>query len=269
MENNNDENAVTNNEAIKAENVTQNAKVNNATSAEAPKKKFGVSKDTQSSSGLPIPAPYRAERSNQFPNKHVFPIAKLVKVHFDPNKAIKQETEHTPALTFVFVASGTPKKQFTHVEFPIDDTDPKFEAKQGWMMGRIKHFFDETVGAKNFVDGSMEGDSFAELFENIAKAFNNVTYLEGTEEEGKRLPVYTKVPVYIKLVYNKSRLQFGLFPNLIQRAMKGAEFVPCELLIDAKYDTIDPQVSAPISAGGGSMTGANFGAADNDDFPDV
>lgn len=269
MENNNEENNVgtpVNQEPTKS--VVNNNSI-------PPKKKLGVTKETQSSSGLPIPAPYRAERSNQFPNKYVFPIAKLVKVHYDPAKETK--TGLTPALTFVFVALGTPKKQFTHVEFPIDDTDVKFEAKAEWMNSRLKHFFDETVGANKFVEGSMSGDTFEELFENVANAFNSLTYksipLGGSEEDAKVLPLFTKTQIYIKLTYNKSRLQFGLFPNLLQRAStNGTDYLSCELLIDSKYDNVEPQVQASINAGGNSIGARDNsfgGSVDDTDFPDV
>lgn len=272
MDNNNENNEAVNDTAG-AENTAQEIKVNNNTPT--PKKKLGVSKDTQSSSGLPIPAPYKADRTAQFPNMFVFPICKLVKVHFDPAKETKNGVG--PALLFVFVALGTPKKQFTHIEFPIEEDDAKWDFKLGALNGRLKHFFDETVGADKFVEGSMEGDDFAEMFKNVANAFNSITYknipVGGSEEDAKMLPVFTRHQLYIKLTYGqKSRLQFGLFPNLIQRAMKGNEYIPCELIINSQYDKVIPSETPAINAGGGigNTGGQTFGhAIDDDDFPDV
>lgn len=273
MENNKNEEGVADNQANKAENAAQNKVSNTDENITTPKKKLGVTSETQASSGLPIPAPYKSERTPQFPNKYTFPIAKLVKVYFDNAKELKNG-DVSPVLGFVFVAQGTPKKQFTHLEFPIDDTDAKFEQKEAWLSARLKHFFVETIGENRFVEGSMSGDTFSELFENVANAFNSVTYKEipfgGSEDDAKILPVFTKNPVYIKLVYNKSRLQFGLFPNLIQRAMKGDITVPCELTINPQYDNIDPQIAPSINPGGGISSNAGFGVGVNDDdYPDI
>lgn len=271
MENINNEENVVNNE------TTSNEKVGNPNiesgQPSVPKKKLGVSKDTQSSSDLPIPPPYKSERTEQYPNKYTFPICKLVKVHFDPAKETKNGVG--PVLMFVFVGIGSPKKQFTHIEFPIDDDDAAFEAKEARLNRRLKHFFDETIGADKFAEGSMSGNDFAEMFANVANAFNSVTYknipLGGGEEDAKMLPVFTKNQLYIKLTYGqKSRLQFGLYPNLIQKAMKGNDYVPCELIINSQYDKVEPQESTPLSAGGGMTSTSNVTFnGDDDDFPIV
>lgn len=236
------------------------------------KRKLGISKETQAKSGIPIPAPKKLDKATQaFPNAWEFPVAQLVKVHFDPAKDVTRngETSQVPALLFVFTtATG---KQFTHVEFPVDEDDEKFDAKAEQLAQRVKHIFCETVGEDKFKEGSMEGDTFSEYFENIGKAFNSETYQKGEGEGAKTLPIYTKNHVYLKLVYYKDRLQIPLYPNFVQKAYMGTSPIACELMINPTYDKVEPQArtnnNANAQYGGG--TNAGFGAIGDVDFPAI
>lgn len=231
--------------------------------------KLGINKDVQSQAGIPIPAPIKLDaRTPMYPNAYEFPIAKLVKVHFDPAKEVKRdgEIQHTPVLMFVFVTKEN--KQFTNIIFPIDMDDDKLADKVGVMQQTIKHIFDATVGSENFVEDSMEGDTFAELFENVAKAFNSITITRGEGELAKTSPVFLNSNCYLKLTYYKTNLQFPRFPNFIQNVVnKKGEQVPCELMVNPTYDNLVPQekvIAAPY--GGGASAGA-FGGGNFGDFP--
>jgi len=238
------------------------------------KRKLGISKDVQAKAGIPIGAPVKLDkRTEQYPNSYEFPIVKLVKVYCDPAKEMKRngETEIKPVLSFTFVTSTG--KQSTHIEFPIDDDDDAFDSKLEEMQQRIKHIFDETVGHDHFVEGSMEGGDFTEFFTNVAKSFNAKTVTRGEGENAKTNPYFTTTSAYLKLTYYKERAQMPKFPNFIQRAFNGAVMIPCELVINAKYDKLEPQVqaAAPQYGGGNNTTfgggGDSFGGLP--DFPSI
>jgi hypothetical protein len=238
-----------------------------------PKKKLGISKETQAKAGIPIPAPKKLDKASQvFPNAWEFPVAQLVKVHFDPAKDVtrNQETTQVPAIIFVFTTANG--KQFTHVEFPIDEEDEdKFNTKFENLSQRLKHIFCETVGEDRFKEGVMEGDDFTEFFSNVAKAFNAEVYTKGEGEAAKTLPIYTRNHVYIKLGYYKDRLQIPMYPNFVQKAYNGTNAIACELMINPTYDKVEPQARASANAatqyGGG--TNNSFGAVGDMAFPDI
>lgn len=236
--------------------------------------KLGISKDTQAKAGIPISAPARLDkRTPQFPNSWDFPVVKLVKVEFNPAKDVNRNGEiiPTPVLSFLF-RDIKGEKQFTHIEFPLDDEDPKFSDKLDSLHKRIKHIFDETVGASRFKEGSMEGDTFEDLFKNVAAAFNAEVVTKGEGDQAKTLPLYYQTPVYLKLVYYQTRLQLPMFPNFIQRAHNGTDYVPCELAINPQYDQVEPKAKAQASAAGSFAGGHNAGfggAADFGDFPSI
>jgi hypothetical protein len=239
------------------------------------KKRLGIGSDVVASAGIPIPAPFKLkDRTEFFPNLYEFPIARLVKVNFDPEKDVKRgdTTVPTPILSFVFVTGD--KKQYTHVEFPIEDDDAKFDDKFAAMQQRIKHIFIETIGESKFEEGAMSGDDFKEFFDNVAKSFNNNTTLvkKGEGEEAKPVPTYTRNSVYIKLVYYKTRLQLPLYPNFVQKAFDvTGKQVKCELQIDLKYDKVEAIAPAAASGNysGGTHNTFGGGSSDSDDFPDV
>ena len=239
-----------------------------------PKKgsKLGIKKDLQSSAGIPINAPARLEKRTEFyPNSWEFPIVQLVRVDFNPTKEINRngEVSTSPVLQLVFVTKNG--KQFTHIEFPIDEADAKFEEKVGYLQQRVKHIYDAVVGASKFKEGSMEGDTFAELFDNIAKAFNAETITKGEGELAKTIPLYSATFAYLKLVYYQTRIQMPMFPNFIQRAFNGAQQLVCELAVNPKYDQVEAK--APAQANNNAYTGGtnnSFGAGgDFPDFPNI
>lgn len=239
-----------------------------------PKRKLGISKDTVGGSTVPIPAPYKLDKpDNQFTTGYHFPIATLVAVSFIADKAMKQNgVEVTkPVLSFIFKDSKN--RQYQHIEFPVDDDDAKFESKVEWMNQRIKHIWDEAIGDRLFpTDGlGQEADNFADLFKDVATKFNAVKTGEGDAAK----VVYATTPLYIKLTYNKDRVQFPLFPNFVQRATEGGKVGPVvTLTITPSRDKVEPPASASNTGSGyGGGTDATFGGGANfaagSDFPDV
>lgn len=240
------------------------------------KKKLGITKDVVAESGIPINAPRKMEkRTAQYPNGYEFPITQLVNVVCTPEKEIKRQDgtiDKLPTLSFVFRTADA--KQFTHVEFPLDDDDDKFDSRMEAMNQRIKHIFNHTIGEKHFKDDSMTGDDFLEFFTNVANAFNNETITIQSKVEGEKdkvVRLYTKARVYLKLTYYKTRLQLPQYPNFVQRVVENQE---CNLVINPQYDQVEAIASANkgINAGYTGGTNNNFGADASDgfeDFPDV
>lgn len=256
-----------------ANDATKQGTTNQTTGAETPKKKrLGVTKETQAKAGIPIGAPKRLDKRTEiYPNSYEFPVVRLTRVWYEPEQEIKRngDTEKVSVLKMLFSQEGG--KQFTQVYFPIDDDDEKFEAKAEELNQHVKHIFDETIGANNFVDGSMEGEDFPELFDNMAKAFNSKTVTKGEGEEAKIVPYYYTNPVYLKLSFYKERTQLPKFPNFIQKAFGAKGQIPCELLFNPKYDKLEP--SAPVASGspygGGAQNNSFGGEADFGDFPSI
>lgn len=245
-----------------------------ATPSTTPKRKLGISKDTVGGSTVPIPAPYKLDKPNeQFTTGYHFPIAKLVAVSYIADKAMKQNGVDVtkPVLSFIF--KDDKNRQYQHIEFPVDEDDAKFESKVEWLNQRVKHIWDETIGDKMFPQEGLgaNAETFAELFKDIADKFNAVKTGEGEQAR----VVYAQTLLYIKLTYNKDRVQFPLFPNFVQRAKIADKVVPVvTLTITPSRDKVEPpaSTSAPALgyAGGTDNTfggGANFAAGA--EFPDV
>lgn len=253
--------------------TSKTTKVEAQTTNEAPKKKrLGVSKDLQAKAGIPIGAPKRLDkRTDIYPNSWEFPVVRLSKVHFEPEQEIKRngDTEKVPVLKLLFTQEGG--KQFTQVYFPIDEDDENFEKKVEELSQHVKHIFDETIGTNNFEEGSMEGDDFTELFDNMAKAFNAKTITKGEGEAAKLVPYFYTQPVYLKLSFYKERAQMPKFPNFVQKANGAKGAIPCELIINPKYDKVEAQ--APAASGtpyaGGAQNNSFGGEADFGDFPTI
>jgi len=247
-----------------------------STQATAPKvSKLGIRKDLEAKAGIPVDTAKKLESNNpQFPTGYKFPIVKLVNVVFTPNKEVERNGEKipTPILSFVFKGEGD--KQFTSVEFPLDYDDAKFDMKLEALQKRLRHIFDETIGTDKFVEGSMDGDTFAELFENVAKAFNSFTTTRGEGENAKTVKLYAEHTHYFKVIYYQTRLQIPMFPNFIQRVLgTDKQPVPCELRIVVGTDELEPKAKAKVSGfgagndlSGGFNVGANLGT---DSFPDI
>ncbi len=235
--------------------------------------KLGIRKDLEAKAGIPVSTAKRLDSNNpQYPTGYEFPLVKLVNVVFTPNKEVGQDKVPTPVIAFVFKGEGD--KQFTGMEFPLDYEDAKFDMKLEALQKRLRHIFDETIGTDKFVEGSMDGDTFAELFENVAKAFNAVTITKGEGDAAKTVKLYAEGTHYFKVIYYQTRLQIPMFPNFIQRAKIGNSVVPCELRIVVGTDELEPKAKAKASgfnAGGGDLGGGGFnvGNMGMDSFPDI
>lgn len=230
--------------------------------------RFSINKDTQGASIVPIPAPKKLTApSDIYTTGYMFPICTLIAVKFIPNKAITRNgvEEEVPVLMFLF--EDNKKRQFQHIEFPIDDDDAKAEKKSEWFISRVKHIWDETIGADKFPEEGINGDDIPSFYKGVADAFNSIK----VPINGKEKCLYAVRPVYLKLTYNKDRLNLPLFPNFIQVAMRGDKQVPVTYLtINPARDNVEPKVAASPAVGGfTSGTDASFGATNINDYPDV
>ncbi len=243
--------------------------------AQAPKvSKLGIRKDLEAKAGIPVSTAKKLSTpTQQYPTGYEFPLVRLVNVVYTADKEVGQDKVPTPIIAFVFKGEGD--KQFTGIEFPLDYDDSKFDMKLEALQKRLRHIFDETIGTDKFVEGSMDGDTFAELFENVAKAFNAAIVTRGEGENAKQIKLYAEGIHYFKLVYYNTRLQIPMFPNFIQRANAKGESVPsipCELRIVVGTDELEPKAKAKASgfAAGGDLSGGfNVGSMGMDSFPDV
>ena len=233
--------------------------------------KFGITKDTQGSSILPIPAPIKLDKK-QHPYKtgYEFPSCRLVKVHFNPAKemTVQGVKEERPVLEFLF--KDEKNRQITHIEFPIDEAADDFSKKQEWQNQRIMHIWEETIGVAKLPEEGIgtNATSFAEYFEAVANAFNAVKITDGDKEK----VLYPTVYLYIKVTYNKDRVQLPIFPNFIQRAKnhKGEILSVEKLDINPTYDKIEPAVNTASTSKYSGGTDNTFGGGIGDDeFPDV
>ena len=234
-------------------------------------KKLGISKEQQGGSIVSLPAPIKLKDHNpQFPTGYIFPICKLESVFCEPKKKMKEASIEVEKPVLVFIFKDEKGRQTQHFEFPLDEDDVKFDSKIEWMHQRVRHIWDEVIGSSKFpAEGlGQEAENFEELFTVIAKAFNSqVSVID--EKETK---VFSTVPLYIKLVYNKDRANIPLFPNFVQRAKLNGNIVACDMLsINPARESVEPVVKAAYTPGGN----AGFGtpAAGNDvggyEFPDV
>jgi hypothetical protein len=226
-----------------------------------------INKDTQGSSNISIPAPVAITAATEYFKKgYEFPLVRLVNVSFDPAKVVKLDGEEstTPALLFTFVDDK--KRMLSHYEYPIDMTVDKAEQRQSALIQRIKHIWDETVGADKDID--IEGETFAEFFESTAKAFNSQTFEKTEGDKTKTYKFYAATLVYLKATYYKTRLGLPQYPNFVQKAFNGSTRLACELIISPDYDKVTPQSKAntntnpgitPHSGGFASEFGGDFG----------
>lgn len=232
-------------------------------------KKFGISKEQQGSNIVNIPAPVKLSSHNPlFPLGYEFPIAKIVNIAVDPAKKMKESGLEVEKPVLIIVFKDAKARQFTHMEFPINDDDEKFDSKMDWLNQRIKHIWDEVIGADKFPANGIGSDAkdFGEFYTAVAAAFNSFGIKkEGTEQVAHP---YATVPLYLKLTYNGDRLNLPLFPNFIQRAKSGDKQVPCEkLLINPNRDAIEIKAKQTTYSGGTDH--AFGGGTTSDDFPDV
>lgn len=249
-------------------------------SASTGKRNLGVSKDLRTSAGIPISAPIKLkERTPLYPNGYEFPIVRLVKVEFVEKKEIKRNDIVTELPVIQFILKGDDDRQYTHIEFPVDESlsDDEFETKHTELQTRIKHIYDEVIGANKFVEGCTDSSNYKDFFRLFAEAFNKetVTILgKDANSPSKVVPLYYTRKVYFKVTYYQTRLQLPKYPNFIQRAVNDkGEAIACQLVINLKYDKLEPTLPAKAQNAEQYTGGANttFGANDSDfsDFPDL
>lgn len=247
-------------------------------------RKFGITEETKGSSGVSIPAPTKLASPNPlFKGGYEYPIARLVKVTFNPEKKMKKAGVETTSYVLEFLFKDDKDRQFTHIEFPLDPTSKNAANEPDWQDQRIKHIFEETIGADRLPKEGIgtTAQSEAEYFKMIADCFNSIKMSIANPKAGQEgqpdtveRAVYPRNPVYIKVTYNKTNLQLPLFPNFLQRASLNGVQQPVEkLIIDPKYDKTEPSISASNvpNAAADLSTGldASFGGTSfEDDLPE-
>ena len=197
------------------------------------KSKFGVTKETKAVNSAPLLVATKLETPDpQYPSGYKFPIAYLVNVVFNP--ALEKKDGGT-VIVLQFIFKDTDNRQYTHVEWEVEDTDAKFDEKLEGMNSRIKHIYTAIFSSFPEEGIGATAQNFAEFFEEVAKVFNS----QVTGEAGDLKKVYASVPLYYKLVYYKTRLGFPLSPNFLEKVVTGR---PCKLLaINPTYDKLEPQ----------------------------
>lgn len=216
---------------------------------------FAITKEIKSEGYSPI-----------IPNENEpFPIVELTKVSVE--EVTTKSGDKKRILNFVFVQKSTGRSH-THSEWGIDKyTDAEDLAKkvQG-VLSRIKHIYEQykEVDPVNGIEGTAEANDFDELFEVVAKAFN--TGNEGT-------PIFTGIPVYIKLVINKKAVDKGfqlpLSTPFLERVRKnGSTIIPVmRLTINIKSETIIQKMSSFDDTSAPNAITGNINGAANDAFP--
>lgn len=238
---------------------------------------FGITSETRGTGYVNIPAPVKLTAPDpQFPTGYRFPVVNLVKISFNPKKEITRNQIKEETVTLEFLFKDSKDRQFTHVEFPIDTTDEKFQSKLEWLNQRIMHIWTELLGVQRLPQGGIgtTATNFTEYFEQVANAFNSIKFVEGEKEK----VLYPFIPIYLKLTFNQDRPQLPMFPNFIQSAKSpDGKIRPVEILtINPTHDKIEPtavnkpKANNPYSGGG---TNADFGAGatggDFSTFPEV
>lgn len=225
-----------------------------------------IDKNTAGSSVVKIPVPFKLkDRTPVYPNGYEFPICKLIKVDFDPEKEIKSAEGIVKKPIIIFTFRDGKNREFVSREFPIEDTDADKDVKTERLTNRIKHIWDVTLGDDKL--STMKGENFKEFFKSVADAFkSHVT----VTNDNKKVFEFSTYPLYIKLTYFNSKVGFPLFPNFLQRAVDtNNKKIPCDTLeIDPAYDKLEIN-----STNRSNSLGNDFGGEDNytmdDDFPIV
>lgn len=235
---------------------------------------LGIKKDLVAKAGIPIDPPIAIDKPTTHFRTHKFPIVLLEKVEYNPSQEMKDqqtgEISYSPVLNFIYKDTINPEKKITDKYFPLDPESDSFEVRLEGMQKSIKHVFEEVIGADHFEEEDFAGTSFAELFENVANAFNKFTTdkvvkVEGEVAEGQpdtkivKSKIYKGVPVYLKLVYFNGRLAPPMFPNYVQRAYAKVNGqttqTVCELAIGKKDVIVNKADAKPAAQGGARDNG--------------
>lgn len=214
---------------------------------------FGITKDTKTTNNTPILVATKVEGNSKFPNGWKFPIANLVNIIANPEFKLKDETT-TSVLQFVFTDKD--KRQFIHTEWKLDTTDEHFQTKLEGMQVRIAHIYSAIFGSVPASGIGSGATNFDDFFAKVKQAFE----AQKITKDDAEVMAYTRVPMYIKVVYYKKNITFPLSPNFVERVVKDR---PCTTLnINTGYDKLEPPKS-----GGGGIPGVGGSAPSTDDLP--
>lgn len=214
---------------------------------------FGITTETKAINATPLLIATRVENDPMFPSGWKFPIAHLVNVASNPEFE-KRDGSKVPVLQFIF--KDKDNRQHTHIEWEVEVEDGKFKEKHDGLNVRIKHIYTAVFGTFPEKEGiGTNASTYAEFFGIVADTFNSITRGEGEN----KVKAYPTVPLYYKLTYYKTRFNFPLSPNFLERVVKDK---PCKLLtIHTVHDKLTPTV------GGGSGIPGVSGSESSDDLP--
>lgn len=214
---------------------------------------FGITTETKATNNAPLLVATKVENNPQFPSGWQFPIAHLVNVTSNPAYE-KKDGSTAPILQFVFRDSDG--RQHIHTEWEVESGDTKFEEKLEGMKVRINHIYLAIFGKSPKEGIGTTATNFTEFFSMVADAFNSRTTGEGDAVK----KYYPTVPLYYKLTYYKTRMNFPLSPNFLEKVVPNK---PCKLLtINTTYDKLVP------SGGTGKSSIPGMGSSPmGDDLP--
>lgn len=219
---------------------------------------FGITQETRSEGTKLFNPPMKLDAATpQFPNKYKYPTGRLVNVICD----FEHNTKNGETSVIQFIFKGSKGEVHTHKEWLQDKAEEKYGENVAKMNGRVKHILEQT--GLDMPDGGIGVDAkdFNEYFTAIAKAFNDQVVMV----DEKPVKKYYQKRLYIKLTYYKGNLNFPMFPDFIQAAEDNqGKAKVCDLTINHKYDTIEPDTTPSASFGGG--TGGDAGAGDLPSF---
>lgn len=215
---------------------------------------FGITEETRVTSATPILVAKKVENDARFPNGWAFPIARLVNVVSKENHE-KQDGSLTDTLQFIFADAD--KRQHIHTEYKLEENDEKFEVKLGGLQARVGHIYQAVFG-KSPVGLGAGAKSFYEFFKAVEEAFNSkLVEVKGKEGDvAKNIKEYTRISLYIKVVYYKSRLNFPLSPNFVEKVIENK---PCLTLKINPSDQTEPTKTPKGIPGVGGGATSNGG----------
>ncbi len=193
------------------------------------KSKFGITEETKSKNLVPF----------NVSTQHPINQGLLTKVALEEVKKKDETTTH--ALMFYF-EDASKERNHRETEWLLDETDAKFTGKLEALQSRIKHIYEEFAPFPK--DGIGTGSATVmDFYKAIEIAFNT------NGKDGS--PIYTNVPVYIKLTWYKGNLKFPYSPNFIEKIRKdGEKLKPTNLVINPKYDVMDNDATSSGTSGG-------------------
>lgn len=210
--------------------------------SEEKKPTFGITTETKASNNAPLLVATRIENDAQFPSGWKFPVANLVNV-ISNNEYEKKDGNKVPVLQFIF--RDADKRQHMHTEWEVEADDTKFQEKKDGLDVRIAHIYTAIFGKVPAEGIGTDATSWGDYFNKVAHAFNSKVTTKGEGEEAVKTKYYPTVSLYYKLTFYKTRMNFPLSPNFLEKAIKDK---PCKLLaINTTYDKLVPTGAAKSS----------------------